>query len=231
MNKTAVLQAVDKGAFWERLCHLYMKTGDYMDMEMLEGRSLRHATVFLSDVRRQYDQLKTSQLWTEYLSLADCRIVEQTPLAGSKIAVMLITSDSEAADCTTSSTTEGLASADFGRHIRAHGYRVTGGSGENIQISVSGCFGEYGDDDYSDDAKTLTGRMLGAVGLLLKEGGATMNDVDCFEVCLSDISDFHDVDKLLQTAFPYTPRIILQTSRRQPDCDIEIRCGARHKSR
>lgn len=51
MEKYAVLSAVARGNFWERLCHLYMKTGDYVDMENLENRHIVYVKVFLSDIR------------------------------------------------------------------------------------------------------------------------------------------------------------------------------------
>ena len=53
MEKYAVLSAVARGNFWERLCHLYMKTGDYVDMENLENRHIVYVKVFLSDIRNQ----------------------------------------------------------------------------------------------------------------------------------------------------------------------------------
>lgn len=95
MKKYAVLSAVDKGAFWERLCHLYMKIGDYLDMEKLENRSLKYVKIFLSDKKHQYGQLIDSQLWTEYLSFAICNIDGHAPLNNSKISMIIITSDED----------------------------------------------------------------------------------------------------------------------------------------
>jgi len=96
MEKYNVLTAVSSGTFFERLCHLYMKTGDYLDLEQLENRTLKHCKVFLSDARNQYPQLLESQLWKEFLAGAECSVVEQPPLNGCKIAVLLKTSDHEA---------------------------------------------------------------------------------------------------------------------------------------
>lgn len=95
MEKYTVLSAVSRGSFWERLCHLYMKTGDYLDMERLENRSVRYVKVFLSDARNQYAQLLESQLWTEYLSKTQCAVIEQPPLDGSKISLIVKTSDTD----------------------------------------------------------------------------------------------------------------------------------------
>lgn len=93
MDKYTVLPAVRRGTFFERLCHLYMKTGDYIDMEGLEHRKPSYAKVFLSDSRNQYKELTESQLWTEYLCHIPHTIVEQPPLDGSKISLLLKTSD------------------------------------------------------------------------------------------------------------------------------------------
>lgn len=96
MEKYNILTAACSGTFSERLCHLYMKTGDYLDLERLENRTLKHCKVFLSDARNQYPQLLESQLWIEFLSHTQCSVVEQPPLNGSKIAILLKTSDHEA---------------------------------------------------------------------------------------------------------------------------------------
>lgn len=94
MEKYAVLPAVARGTFWERLCHLYMKTGDYVDMENLENRRVAYVRVFLSDIRNQYAALLGSQLWQDYLSQVPCSVVGQAPLDGSKISLLVCTSDS-----------------------------------------------------------------------------------------------------------------------------------------
>jgi len=95
MDKYTVLQAVRRGSFYERLCHLYMKTGDYIDMERLEGRSVSHVKVLLSDAKNQYDTLLHSQLWQDYLSAVPCSVIEQPPLDGSKISLLVKTSDAD----------------------------------------------------------------------------------------------------------------------------------------
>lgn len=95
MEKYSILSAASSGTFFERLCHLYMKTGDYLDLERIENRTLKHCKIFLSDARNQYPQLLDSQLWRECLSGVPCSVVEQQPLDGSKISLMLKTSDHE----------------------------------------------------------------------------------------------------------------------------------------
>lgn len=93
MDKYTVLHAVSRGTFFERLCHLYMKTGDYIDIENLEKRQPCYVKIFLSDARNQYPQLLKSQLWTEYLCNIPHTIVEQPPLNNSKISLLMKTSD------------------------------------------------------------------------------------------------------------------------------------------
>lgn len=93
MEKYAVLSAVCRGSFWERLCHLYMKTGDYIDMENLENRHVIYVRVFLSDICNQYAALLESQLWQDYLSQVPCSVIGQAPLDGSKISLLVCTSD------------------------------------------------------------------------------------------------------------------------------------------
>lgn len=93
MEKYTILSAVRNGSFEERLCHLYMKMGDYLDIESLEHRKLHFCRVFLSDAKNQYKQLMESQLWKELLSEVPCSIVEQQPLDGSKISLLVKTAD------------------------------------------------------------------------------------------------------------------------------------------
>lgn len=95
MEKYSILSAAASGRFYERLCQLYMKVGDYLDLERLENRTLKHCKIFLSDARNQYPQLLDSSLWKEFLSAVPCSIVEQQPLNGSKIALLVKTSDHE----------------------------------------------------------------------------------------------------------------------------------------
>lgn len=95
MDKYTVLSTVRRGTFYERLCHLYMKTGDYIDMERLEGRSVNHVKVLLSDAKNQYEMLLNSQLWQDYLAAVPCSVIEQPPLDGSKISLLVKTSDAD----------------------------------------------------------------------------------------------------------------------------------------
>ena len=74
-----------------------MKTGDYVDMENLENRHIVYVKVFLSDIRNQYAALLESQLWHDYLSHVPCSVVGQAPLDGSKVSLLVCTSDASSA--------------------------------------------------------------------------------------------------------------------------------------
>lgn len=276
MKKYAVLPAVNKGAFWERLCHLYMKTGDYLDMEQLEGRTLKYAKVFLSDKERQYTRLLDSQLWTEYLSDAVCVISGQAPLDGSKITLMLITSDEEdrlvlpgmimemekSGDFTEDKRKESRAGKTVGKdlydaaagcinafasrpvheliqpeepvaagrrypsgNVYARGFAVTGAAGQDIFVGVSGGDGCYGDNGFDDDIKKLAGRLLGTIGMMLKDKGAAMNDIDCFTVYLSDFSDYRETDGFMGMVFPSVPRVMVKAGPINGGCTMGIECS------
>lgn len=95
MEKYSILSAVSSGTFQERLCQLYMKVGDFLDLERLENRTLKHSKIFLSDARNQYPQLLESQLWKDFLGCVPCSVVEQQPLNGSKISLLFKMSDHE----------------------------------------------------------------------------------------------------------------------------------------
>ena len=95
MDKYIIISPEAKGTFIERLNILYLKVKDYLDYELLSGqRTLQYCKVFLSDSQNQVEDLKNSLLYEEVLSLTTCSIVEQPPLDGSKIALLVKTSNS-----------------------------------------------------------------------------------------------------------------------------------------
>lgn len=97
MDNYIILSAEKKGSFRERLCFLYLKLRNHLDLEELSHhRTLQYCKVFLSDSQNQIKDLENSQLYREVLSHTACSIVEQAPLDGSKIALLAKTSDSTA---------------------------------------------------------------------------------------------------------------------------------------
>lgn len=97
MDNYIILSAEKKGSFSERLCFLYLKLRIHLDLELLSHhRTLQYCKVFLSDSQNQITDLENSLLYREVLSHTACSIVEQAPLDGSKIALLVKTSDNTA---------------------------------------------------------------------------------------------------------------------------------------
>jgi hypothetical protein len=84
-----------RGHFIERLGELYLTIGRYLDQERAEGRQLRFAKIFLSDAQNQYKDLTESTLFAEILAHVPTSIIDQPPLDGSKISILLNTSTEE----------------------------------------------------------------------------------------------------------------------------------------
>ena len=93
MDKYSIVAPQSRGVIIERLGELYLNVGDYLDLERLEGRYMQYSKIFLSDAQNQYDELIDSVLYQEILSKSANTIVEQPPLDGSKISVLIKTSD------------------------------------------------------------------------------------------------------------------------------------------
>lgn len=93
MDKYIILSPEAKGSFNDRLNFLYLKLGNYLDTEKLENRTLQYCKVFLSDSQNQIKELEESLLYQEFLKGANLTIVEQTPLNGSKVSLLIKTTD------------------------------------------------------------------------------------------------------------------------------------------
>lgn len=81
------------GLFTERLNNVYEQVKDYLNAEQLQKRTLQYTKVFLSDIANQEEELRRSPLMTEYTSQADYTVIQQSPVDGTKIAVLMKTSD------------------------------------------------------------------------------------------------------------------------------------------
>lgn len=95
MDKYIILSPEAKGSFNDRLNFLYLKLGNFLDTEKLENRTLQYCKVFLSDAQNQIKELEESLLYQEFLKGANLTIVEQTPLNGSKVSLLIKTTDSQ----------------------------------------------------------------------------------------------------------------------------------------
>ena len=93
-------------------------------------------------------------------------------------------------------------------------------------ISGTASIDKHGDVVYEGDIVRQTGRLLENIGALLKDGDATMNDIQYFIIYLRDISDYHTVDRMMQQFYPQIPRIIVEAKVCRPGWLIEMECIA-----
>ena len=93
MDKYIILSPEAKGSFNDRLNFLYLKLGNFLDIEKLENRTLQYCKVFLSDSQNQIKEFEESLLYQEFLKGTNLTIVEQTPLNGSKASLLIKTTD------------------------------------------------------------------------------------------------------------------------------------------
>ena len=95
MDNYIILSPKNKGRFENRLGELYLTLSNYLETEQAEGRHLQFTKVFLSDAQNQYEALTISTLYVAILSKAACSGIEQPPLDGSKITILVKTTDEE----------------------------------------------------------------------------------------------------------------------------------------
>ena len=95
MHRHTIFAPKGRGHFIERLGELRLTIGQYLDEEKAEGRLLRFAKIFLSDAQNQYKDLTQSALFADILAHVPTSVIEQPPLDGSKISIMLKTSEEE----------------------------------------------------------------------------------------------------------------------------------------
>ena len=347
MDKYIILSPEAKGSFNDRLNFLYLRLGNFLDTEKLENRTLQYCKVFLSDSQNQIKELEESLLYQEFLKGANLTIVEQTPLNGSKVSLLIKTTDDttpilfhslrlteeeakgknsyeqtrllfnkylktiEGTDMTMernlvrtwiyvtnidvnyqgvvearndifdkeglTADTHYIASTGIGgatpvrhaavaidfltvpnikeedkKYLQAlehlnptHEYGVAFERGTRLTlpthtlhpegsqqfkqqyfISGTASIDKHGDVVYEGDIVRQTGRLLENIGALLKDGDATMNDIQYFIIYLRDISDYHTVDRMMQQFYPQIPRIIVEAKVCRPGWLIEMECIA-----
>ena len=336
MDKYTIISPEAKGSFVERLGFLYLALGNYLDKEGMENRHLQYSKIFLSDALNQTVLLEESLLYTEFLSKEACTIVEQPPLNGSKISILVNTTDDTTPvlfqsirlteeeakgkssyeqtrllfdkylqsiegngltmSCNLVRTwiyvnhidvnyqgvvearndifsqqglthdTHYIASTGIGgatavrhasvamdfltlpgiketdkKYLQAlehlnptHEYGVAFERGTRVSlpgkqqyfISGTASIDKKGDILYPGDVTRQTGRLLENIGALLKDGGATMNDIQYFIIYLRDISDYPSVEALMKQLYPQTPHIIVEAKVCRPGWLIEMECIA-----
>lgn len=336
MNNYKILSPTLRRSFGERLAELEMLVGDWLDVERLEGRTLRLSRVFLSDAQNQESELEGSDLYRNILSAVPCSIVEQAPVDGSKISILLMTSDcderflfhslrltpeecegknsyaqtaalfgkyldiirKEGLDMKThlvrtwiyvaaidvnyagvvkarnevfereglTADTHFIASTGIGgatscrnasvaidfitypdiketdkQYLQAldhlnptheygvafeRGTRLSLPSSDILYISGTASIDRHGQVLYVGDVKKQTARLLENIGVLLADGGATMNDIRYFIIYLRDISDYTTIEAMMSRIYPNIPRIIVQAKVCRPQWLIEMECVA-----
>lgn len=106
------------------------------------------------------------------------------------------------------------------------GTRVTLPGKQQYFISGTASIDKHGDILYPGDIIRQTGRLLENIGALLKDGGATMNDIQYFIIYLRDISDYSTVEHLMSQFYPQIPHIIVEARVCRPGWLIEMECIA-----
>lgn len=90
-----IISAKGRGSFSERLNELCATVGEWLCEEHAHNRKLIYVKVFLSDAQNQYQQLVESELFQESFANAGVTIVEQPPVDGSKISLLLNTDETD----------------------------------------------------------------------------------------------------------------------------------------
>ena len=355
MDKYTIITPESKGAFIDRLNFLYLKVGNYLDAEQMENRKLQYCKIFLSDAQNQLKDFEDSLLYQEIIKHTHCTLVEQTPLCGCKVALLLKTTDDktpvifesirlteeeakgkdsyeqtrmifdkylqhleeenahlpENAKMTMernlvrtwiyvtnidvnyhgvvvarndvfdqqglTADTHYIASTGIGgatpvrhaavgidfltipgikeedkKYLQAldhlnptHEYGVAFERGTRLTlpadqegstpdaprkqqyfISGTASIDKHGNVVYEGDVVRQTGRLLENIGALLKDGDATMNDIQYFIIYLRDISDYPTVEAMMNQLYPQIPHIIVEAKVCRPGWLIEMECIA-----
>jgi enamine deaminase RidA (YjgF/YER057c/UK114 family) len=93
MDKYNIISPATTGSFSQQLSALADQLGDLLSAERQAGRQLHYTKVFLSDSANQEPLLMASPLMTEHLQQAAYTIIQQPPLNGAKIVLLVKTSD------------------------------------------------------------------------------------------------------------------------------------------
>jgi len=93
MNHYEIFTDAGRGLFAQRLEEICQRVEDYLEAERQQHRTLSYTKVFLSDISNQEEELRQSPLMTRHLSQAACTIIQQSPIGGAKIGLLLKTTD------------------------------------------------------------------------------------------------------------------------------------------
>ncbi len=109
------------------------------------------------------------------------------------------------------------------------GTRVNLGDEQEYFISGTASIDKNGSVLHIGDVKAQAIRLLDNIEALLKDGEATLEDVNYFVIYLRDPSDYSIVDEYMQNRFPRTPRVIVYAKICRPEWLIEMECMATRK--
>lgn len=93
MDQYKIISDRGQGLFAERLTGLYDEVKAYLSDEERAGRTLVYTKIFLSDIANQDEALRQSALMTDILGRANNTVIQQSPIGGAKIGLLLKTSD------------------------------------------------------------------------------------------------------------------------------------------
>lgn len=93
MDKYNIITDRGHGLFAERVEAVYHDARAYLEDEKCRGRQLSYTKVFLSDISNQEEALRQSPLMRELIGSAAYTIIQQPPIGGAKMGLLLKTSD------------------------------------------------------------------------------------------------------------------------------------------
>jgi len=93
MNRYEIISDRGRGLFQERLEEVYIQVSNYLEAECQQQRTLCFTKVFLSDIQNQEELLRQSPLMKECIGSSQLTVIQQSPVGGAKIGLLLKTSD------------------------------------------------------------------------------------------------------------------------------------------
>lgn len=102
------------------------------------------------------------------------------------------------------------------------GTRVSTPKLQRCFISGTASIDKHGQILYPGDVLRQTARLLENISMLLKDGGATMQQLDYLIVYLRDVSDYLSVEAFLRRLYPSIPHVIVQGKVCRPGWLIEM---------
>ncbi len=118
MDRYDIISDNGQGLFAQRLSYIYNKVSDYLLAERQQGRQLAYVKILLSDIANQADQLQQSPLMKDLFQQTACTIIQQPPIGGAKMAVLIKTSSSPSGFVLHSMRLKDEEVANFGSYVQ-----------------------------------------------------------------------------------------------------------------